>query len=436
MSRRSHVPTYRLHKQSGQAIVTLTDSFGNRRDVLLGKHDTPESRQEYGRVIAEWEAAGRRLPCTPASAQRFSVNEVLVLYWKWAEGYYGYQDGKKGHALKDALRIVKELYGSTPAAEFGPLALKACRQRMIGLDWSRSYVNSQVDRIRRVFRWAAEEELLPAGVYQDLQTVVGLRRGKSEARETEPVRPVAVEVVEATLPCMPVIVRAMVRLQLLLGCRPAEVCLLRPLDIDMRNPSCWVYRPGSDRGRHGTHKTAHHGHDRIILIGPKAQEILRPYLGTKLDAYSFCPATAEAERQAERRRNRKTPMTPSQKKRRPKPNPKRPKRGRYDVNSYRNAIYRACDKAFPAPAPLARLPGEKKKAWLARLTAEQQAELDAWQKAHRWHPNQLRHSRATELRPHGLDVTKTILGHTKVETTQVYAEKDLAAAMELVSRIG
>jgi site-specific recombinase XerD len=48
----------------------------------------------------------------------------------------------------------------------------------------------------------------------------------------------------------------------------------------------------------------------------------------------------------------------------------------------------------------------------------------------------LRHSRATELRPHGLDVTKTILGHTKVETTQVYAEKDLAAAMELVARIG
>jgi integrase len=129
-------------------------------------------------------------------------------------------------------------------------------------------------------------------------------------------------------------------------------------------------------------------------------------------------------------------MTPSQKMRRAKANPKRPKRDRYDVNSYRNAIYRACDKAFPAPGPLARLEGEKKKAWLARLTAEQRAELDAWQKAHRWHPNQLRHSRATELRPHGLDVTKTILGHTKVETTQVYAEKDLAAAMELVARIG
>ena len=129
-------------------------------------------------------------------------------------------------------------------------------------------------------------------------------------------------------------------------------------------------------------------------------------------------------------------MTPSQKNCRPKANPKRPKRDRYDVISYRNAIYRACDKAFPPPAPLARLEGETKKKWLARLTAEQKDELGHWQKAHRWHPNQLWHSRATELRPHGLDVTKTILGHSKVETTQVYAEKDLAAAMELVARIG
>jgi site-specific recombinase XerD len=79
---------------------------------------------------------------------------------------------------------------------------------------------------------------------------------------------------------------------------------------------------------------------------------------------------------------------------------------------------------------------ESRQQCLARLTAEEKAELRAWRKKHRWHPNQLRHTRATELRFYGLDVTKTILGHTKVETTQVYAEKDLAAAIELVSKIG
>lgn len=53
-----------------------------------------------------------------------------------------------------------------------------------------------------------------------------------------------------------------------------------------------------------------------------------------------------------------------------------------------------------------------------------------------WSPNRLRHNRATELRPYGLDLTKTVLGHTKVETTQVYAERDIRAAKELVARIG
>jgi hypothetical protein len=54
MPRPNHVPSYRLHKYSGQAIVTLTDTVtGKREDQLLGPHGTPESRAEYGRVIAD-----------------------------------------------------------------------------------------------------------------------------------------------------------------------------------------------------------------------------------------------------------------------------------------------------------------------------------------------------------------------------------------------
>lgn len=52
-----HVPSYRKHKQSGQAIVTLTDRLGGRRDVLLGRFGTPESHLRYARAITEWEAA-------------------------------------------------------------------------------------------------------------------------------------------------------------------------------------------------------------------------------------------------------------------------------------------------------------------------------------------------------------------------------------------
>jgi integrase len=441
---RNSVPSYRLHRQSGQAVVTLPDGLGGRRDVLLGKHGTPESRAEYLRVVAEWEAAGRRLPPRSAegSAPGLTVNELALAYWKHAADYYCF-DGRKGieSNLRDAIRILKELYGHTIAAEFGPLALKACRAAMVKKGWSRTYVNAQVDRVRRMFRWGAAEEMLPVTAYQALRTVESLRRGRTEARETPKVRPVPPEHVDSILPYLPPTIRAMVGFQRLTGCRPDEVCRIRPLDIDMSDPACWVYRPGSDQGRHGGHKTAHHRHERIILIGPRAQDVLRPYLGTKLDAYCFSPAESERRRSESRREARQTSLTPSQRARRPKARRKRAPRDHYDETSYRNAVYRACDRAFPLPENLSPrcLDNGKREAratWWARLTPEERAEVRSWRRSHRWHPNQLRHSRATELRPYGLDVVKTILGHSKVETSQVYAEKDMAAAMELVSKIG
>src|SRR5262249_33055711 len=270
------------HKQSGQAIVTLTDGLGKRRDVLLGRYGTPESQTEYRRALAEWQAAGQRLPQpAQATAPDLIVNELPVAYWKHAQSYHGLdREPDRGDAfcLRDALRVVKELYGHTPAKGFGPLALKAVREAMVGKGWSRNYVNAQVNRVRRVFRWAAEEELLPGSVHQNLRAVAGLRKGKSAARETAKVKPVAPEHVDAALPFLPTAVRAMVRFQLLTGCRPEGVCVIRPMDIDLRNPACWVYRPGSDQGDHGGHKAAHLDKDRLILIGPQAQAVLRPYL--------------------------------------------------------------------------------------------------------------------------------------------------------------
>jgi hypothetical protein len=172
--------------------------------------------------------------------------------------------------------------------------------------------------------------------------------------------------------------------------------------------------------------------------------VLRPYLAGKPDAYCFNPAEGESARAAERRRGRKTPLYPSHLKRlaaKRQRAPRRPPGDHYDTPSYRRAIERACDRAFPLPERLAPRRQENGKvesrvAWWARLTAGERDEVRAWRRGHRWRPNQLRHSRATELRPYGLDVAKTILGHRRLETTQLYAEKDLAAAMELVSRIG
>jgi hypothetical protein len=126
MPRRSFVPSYRLHKQSGQAVITLTDEHGSRRDVLLGKHGTPESRAEYLRTLAEWEASDRNLPSSPQhAASDITLNELMERYWRFAESYYVKDEKPSGEQepIRQALRPVKRLYGHTLANDFGPLAL-------------------------------------------------------------------------------------------------------------------------------------------------------------------------------------------------------------------------------------------------------------------------------------------------------------------------
>jgi hypothetical protein len=195
------IPAHRHHKRSGQAIVPLPDSLGRRRDVLLGKYGSPESRKEYARVLAEWEVGRRRLP-KPAATSDITVNVLVLDYWKHARDYYRRtKDPTRGDkvSLRDALRVIRKLYGNTRAREFGPLALKACRARMIRKGWARTYIKSQVDRLRRMSRWAAEEELLSGSVHENLSKVTSLRKGKCGARESERVRPVRDEVVNASM---------------------------------------------------------------------------------------------------------------------------------------------------------------------------------------------------------------------------------------------
>lgn len=389
------VPTYRRHS-SGQARVTI-----NGRDHLLGPYGSAVSRESYRRLVAEWVAGPERFAAgTAPEKDLLSVNELILAYWTYAVGYYGF-DGRRGDeaCLRDAMRVVKKLYGNASAAAFGPLALKTCRNEMLAKDWSRTYTNAQVDRVRRMFRWAVAEQLLPPSSWQALAAVPSLRKGKGVARETQKVRPVPAEHVEAARPHMPAAVRAMVDFQLLTACRPAEVCMLRPMDLDMKNPACWVYRPQR-------HKTEHVGQERMIFVGTRAQEVLRPYLGVRLDAYCFAPADSERRRNADRRAARQTKLWPAHVRFQSRKKRKRRQRAPgdcYDTHAYRRAIARACCKGG-VPA---------------------------------WGPNRLRHHRATELRAQaGIELAKTVLGHTKLETTQIYAERDLDAAMELMARIG
>lgn len=384
----NQVPSYRRHKQSGQAIVTLSG-----RDILLGAHGTKASRAEYDRVTAEWIANGRRLPA--AAASDLTVSSLIVKFWAHAERYYRNPDGTPGRELlnfKNALKPLRKLYGATPAAEFGPLALKAVRQSMIAdLKWCRNVVNRQTTRVRQVFKWAVENELVPANVLHGLQAVAGLQRGRSDATESEPVKPVPEAHVYAIKDHVSAQVWAMVELQLLTGMRSDEVTAMRPIDLNTTGKN-WVYSPPR-------HKNLHRGHRRDVHLGPQARRILEPFLaGRAFEAYIFSPADAEAERREKLTAARKTPLNcgnrPGTNKR---SKPARQVGARYNATSYLRAVYCGCEKAWPPPAPLAKRNDETAAEWKQRLTPADRKALKAWQAEHRWHPHQLRHNAATRI---------------------------------------
>lgn len=182
--------------------------------VSRGKKPPPSVQAAYDDLIATWLANGRQVP---EERPPLSVNEVLLAYLTWAERHYVPKRKKddQNRLIRYSAAVVRELFGRTPAAEFGPKKLKAVRQAMIDRGWCRNMVNAQVDRVKRMFKWAVAEELVPGDVYHALRAVESLRRGTPGVRDTDPVKPVPVEAVEAVLPHLQPVIRAMVRVQML-----------------------------------------------------------------------------------------------------------------------------------------------------------------------------------------------------------------------------
>jgi integrase len=381
------VPKYRLHRASRQAVVTL-----NGRDVYLGPHGTKASRLEYDRVVAEW-LANRRVPSS-RTATVCTVEDLLASFWLFAKGYYTRPDGtptKELDAYRQAMKPLRALYGHTSVVNFGAVALKTVRQNLIDRDLSRSHVNHQVNRIRRIFKWGVENELVPPDIVQSLQAVAGLKRGKSAARESSPVHPVPDAHVDAIKPHTSAQVWAMVELQRLTGMRSGEVTSMRGCDISTTG-EVWEYRPAD-------HKMSYYGRNRVVYLGPRARVIVQPFLQANLQAYLFSPKDAEAARNAARRASRRTPMTPSQASRQRKSRPKRQPGQRYNTDGYARAIKYAIGQAGVP----------------------------------HWHPHQLRHNAATRLRSEfGLDAAQIILGHATADVTQIYAEADRDRAKKIM----
>lgn len=378
-------PKYCLHKATGQGFVRL-----NGKMHYLGVYDSPESRQKYHQLVARWEADGR-VPLV--STDDFHLVHLIERYIIWAKSYYVKPDGTPSSQItiiRPAMRRLKELHGYERVDTFEPSALKAIRHTFISQDLSRKTVNEYVKTIKHCFKWGVGEGLVPPHVYGALQAVAGLAKGRSAARDTEPISPVDMVDVEKVLLLVSPQVAALIRLQLLTGARPGELLGLRPIDIGT-SEEIWVFNLNQ-------HKTTHHGKSRFIYFNKEAQKILKPFMSDRpLQTPLFSPVEAEEVRYSKFITHRRTYQ---------KTNPKRTSRklgDLYTVGSYRQAIQRACDHA--------------------NIT--------------RWSPNQLRHTVATQVRKkHGLEAAQVILGHSKADVTQVYAERDESLAKRVIRDMG
>jgi integrase len=394
-------PSYRLHKQSGQAIVSIPRGDGTYKDSLLGRYDSPESRIEYNRVIAEWRANSCRLTAADLHPD-LTVAEVLLQFTIHAEQRYRDEAGSLSpHYLRNirpALKPLKELYPHLPAAEFTPLKLKACRQWFIDRKFRRPHINNCVSVIKRVFAWAVEEELLrdeKTHAANALRAVKNLELGACGAKEYAKIPAVPVEHVERVLPFLNRHVAGLLRFMLATGARTGEACILRPCDLQ-RDGDLWRYLPSR-------HKTKHRGHSRVILVGAKGQAVLAEFLdGVAPEDFVFSPRRLQKERSAAMRAARQTRVPPSQQDR-VKKAPKRTPGPRYCARSAQQAIDRACERAGV----------EKFRAYA------------------------IRHRVGTDARrAAGLDAAQAVLGHARAQTTEIYAERRDDLAAEVIRQMG
>lgn len=418
------VPKLQHHRATGQARVKIAG-----RDYYCGRWGSKESIAKYHRLLAEYFNGNGAAPvlegkpvgheparldgavqavtvspqgvhvttAPPNSDLGLCVCDIAARYLLHAETYYRDLRGLKTSSYDGVRMAVRALepYFDVPAVEFGPLRLQSMRALLVEQGRPRVTCNRVVKAVRRLFKWAASQELIAVSVSDALATVDPLRAHRTTAPELPPVRPVSDEVLEATIAQLPKVVADMARLHRLTGARPSELCSMRPCEIDRSDSEVWAYQPL-------THKTAWRGEERVIHIGPKAQAILEPYLKRPADAHCFSPRESEAVRHKEQRARRKSPVQLSQRNRRKK-NPSRPPRERYTRESYRRAIERAAKKAGVG----------------------------------HWFPNQLRHTVGTEVRKlFGIEASQTRLGHKSLNVTQVYAERNLRLSRDVAHQTG
>lgn len=288
--RKNLIPNLLFHRSSKQFYVRI-----NGKIEYLG-NDRAQAETKRARIVAKLTGG---VPLAAAGGDLL-LAEAFAAYEEFATQHYA--DRRTPDRIRSMIRVTLQVHPNLEAASFGALELEAVQDFLCAEDYSQRYIKHLIGRLKTCFRWLGKKRYVPVSMWDELRTVPALDVG---GRETEDVPPVEQRVVDASLPfCRPTLA-AMVKLQLLAGMRPGELCRMRRRDISTRPDEAlivprsrgrrisalafggalvWIYIPER-------HKNTHRGKPRVIGLGPEAQDILAPILAQRQPAdYLFRPA--------------------------------------------------------------------------------------------------------------------------------------------------
>lgn len=377
-------------------------------DHYVGAWPDPEGpppdavTEKYHELVARWIAHGRRPLPKEEDARPLLVKDLAARFVVAAEDEYPLGSKEpKNYAV--AMSPVVRLFGTLPAAEFRPRHLIEAQAEMVRLGWVRKSLNRSVNRVKRVWRWAAARELVPAATADALRSVEAVRKRHRGVTEGQPRRPATEAEVDAVCAELAAPAAAMLRLLWLTGMRPAEVRGMRESEVD-RTGDAWVYRPGS-------HKTDHSGGVRAVPLGPRARSVLAPWLAAcPPGAVVFSPRRLIDRRaEAVRKRNAGSVLTEA------------------DVFALSwwprvpGTLYRLAGECYTADGFACSVAAARKRAGLP----------DGWSSYCTRHAFKMRVEAGF-----GTIGAKAALGQKSVETTKLYGVQDLELASKVAAEIG
>lgn len=399
-------PKLCVKKSRGTAFVCF-----NGKEIYMGKVG-PEADKNYRIFISSW-ANSSLGSIRPNKNEEITLELLLSEYLLYIRSVPNYAKSEEIRA-KSVIQRILQLFPDMNVDRFGPLELEAVRNSFMKSGYSRhgeercysrKYLNRLVNVIRSIFKWGVSKTLVKPDTHQRLLYVQALQRDHSVAPETMPRVNIEDNEIDKTLPYMQNLYRDMIRLMRQTGMRPSEVCRMRSCDIDQtRSDGIWLYVPYR-------HKTQGKGKKRIIPLGRKAQKILKDRIVSKDKCeYLFTPKEARSEQWTERRVNRKSKITPSQKEREKKVQDKKYKKLNDHISpaSISRSVSRAIDRA------------EKEGVHIVR-----------------WSPYSIRHQVITDIaEKEGPIASQRLAGHSTLNTTEIYDHSALSELIKLAKKYG